>query len=406
MAKPISILHVSNVAGRRGGGISEVAQALLRYIQHDEIESDLWFAGGTAEELEVAEDSEVISDRIKGLSLLQFLNPLFLKKVVGFASRYSLIHQHGVFLPTSVISSSVHRSVPVIISPHGLLEPEKLRVSPVKKALSLALYENKNLQRCSCFIACSLQEAHFLKDFGVTQPIAVVPNGVAVDSISLRPKKDKSESFRLRHKISSDAKVLLFLSRIHPFKGLDLAIEAIAAVAQEFRRTSWVFVIAGIDENNYESTLKDKVKEKDLEDIVRFIGPQYSAQKLEALDSADCFVLPSKGENFGIVVVEALARGLPVITTSNTPWKELETRNCGWWVDRSKNSFVSVLQRLFSTDKEVLEVMGRNGVRLVEEKYTWPIISQQISQVYKWVLNDFDDEFSRSFLVLNDDADQ
>ena len=76
--------------------------------------------------------------------------------------------------------------------------------------------------------------------------------------------------------------------------------------------------------------------------MVKFVGPQYGKNKLSTMDSADCLILPSMGENFGISIIESLARGIPIITTKNTPWKELVKKKCGWWLERNEEEFIKV----------------------------------------------------------------
>lgn len=264
------------------------------------------------------------------------------------------------------------------------------------------LFEKKNILNANGLMACSFKEARSLRKYGIVQPIAIVPNGVDSSFVRRKPAVSNNSRFKQKYKINKRSKVLLFLSRIHPFKGLDLFINSIAAVADEFRASQWVFVIAGIDELNHEAELKQKVLENELDDIVRFIGPQYGDDKLEALDSANCFILPSKGENFGIVVIEALARGVPVITTQSTPWNELAILGCGWWIKRSIPSFIAVLNELFVTDQITLIKMGLKGAKLVDDKYTWPMLSKQTINFYNWVLSDFADELKQGFNLLED----
>ena len=401
MHKP-KILHLSNVAGRLGGGISEVVHALMQFQQKDRVKLDLWFLGTKSDESEIAIDNNIDQSLITSLNISAFINPFFLFNQKKQLKNYRLIHQHGLFLPISLLSKSVDKKIKVIISPHGFLEPEKMLVSPLKKRLVLRFFETKNITNASGLIACSLKEARSLRKYGITQPIAIVPNGVAPSFLRKKLASNINSSFKKKHNINEKSKVLLFLSRVHPFKGLELFINSINEVADRFRESQWVFVIAGIDELNHEAELKQKVFEYGLGDIVRFIGSQYGDDKLEALDSADCFILPSKGENFGIVVIEALARGVPVIATQGTPWNELTSLKCGWWIQRSIPSFISVLNELFATNRTSLIQMGLNGTKLVEDKYTWPMISQQTLNYYSWVLSDFADELKHGFKLLED----
>ena len=403
----MKILHLSNVAGRLGGGVSEVVHSLLHYQGKSGYRSNLWFLGRKSQINEIISDNEIEKNRltviqsILGVGFL--ISPYFFLKIRRVSGENNIIHQHGLFLPISLLTLSVNKKSKIIISPHGYLEPEKLRVSSFKKKTVLRLFENKNLKNCDCLVACSKKEALSLRDFGLSQPVVILPNGVSESLIRKKPPNNKDLAFKLKYDISPNTRILLFLSRIHPFKGLELFLECILAIKDEFRKNNWIFLIAGINELNHEEKLKIFVENNNLSDVVRFIGPQYGQDKVAAFDSADCFILPSKGENFGIVVIEALARGLPVIATRTTPWNELEGFNCGWWVERTQKDFVDILLKLLFINKNELIEMGKNGIKLVENKYTWSNVSQQSIHMYKWVLNDFNKKYKKGFTLLTED---
>ena len=399
----MNILHLSNTAGRLGGGVSEVIKSLLCYQTKLTSKSHLWFMGNDDLINEISEDSKVIKSRLKAINPLfgikNTISPFFFLKRMKVSNNYQILHQHGLFLPISIFSKSLN-NIKIIINPHGYLEPEKLKVSSVKKKIALWLFERKNLHNCHCLIACSKQEAISLRDWGLTQPIAILPNGID-DSILVKTRTlSKKLDFKTKYKINENSKVLLFLSRVHPFKGLELLLESILIVQKELRNSNWVLVIAGPDELNHTKKLKLFVNHHKINNIVKFVGPQYNNDKLSAIDSADCFILPSKGENFGIVIIEALARGIPVISTKNTPWSELVDYNCGWWINRTKEDLIVMLINLFKMDNKSLSEMGKNGVSLVEKKYLWSKVAKQSTQIYNWVLNDFNPRFKKGFTLF------
>ncbi len=393
-------MHLSNIAGKLGGGVSKVVQALLKHQNLSNLNSDLWFFGSKKIINEVANDTNVKSRKINALGKNIFKLPFFLSKIKE--SNYDIIHQHGIFLPISLFSILRNKNTKLVISPHGYLEPEKLKVSKLKKNIVLWLFEKRNLKYADCLVACSIQEAEALRDFGLKQPIAILPNGVNNEFIQTPYIENSVQTFREKHLLSNNKKILLFLSRIHPFKGVDVFIKSIYAKREDFRKNDWIFLIAGTNEKNYETVLKKYVFNKKIDDIVKFIGPLYGDEKIAAYDASSCFVLPSKGENFGIVIIEALSRGVPVISTKSTPWSDLEKYNCGWWIDRSENSFNKILKNLFLIDKETLSNMGLNGKKLINEKYIWPKISEESVNIYKWVVNDFEKDFKNGFRLFKD----
>jgi glycosyltransferase involved in cell wall biosynthesis len=123
-----------------------------------------------------------------------------------------------------------------------------------------------------------------------------------------------------------------------------------------------------------------------ISDQVQLIGGVYGAEKWKRFQQADLFVLPSYSENFGIVVAEALASGTPVLTTQGTPWQELETQNCGWWIELSVDEIVKALRTFINTSETTLEVMGKNGRQLVEEKYSIEAVARQMKELYEWIV--------------------
>ena len=172
------------------------------------------------------------------------------------------------------------------------------------------------------------------------------------------------------------------MSRLHPKKGLLNLIEALAISLPD----SWEVIIAGPDEENHRHEVECAVRRTQLTNKVTFLGPVDDGKKWAIYQSADLFVLPSFSENFGIVVAEALASGVPVITTIGTPWQELETHNCGWWIDIGVEPLAEALQIAMSlTDEERLR-MGQNGRRLIEQKYNWSDVADKMITVYQWVL--------------------
>lgn len=393
----MKVIHLSNIAGRLGGGVSEVVHAFLFHQPKIGCYSSLWFIGRKEQEIEISNNQRISEDRLHSVSFKSFFNPLSYYKFKKISIKYQIIHQHGIFLPSSLFSIFMNNKLKIIINPHGYLEPEKMKVSSIKKSIVLSLFENHNLKNCHCLVACSKQEAKALRDFGLSQPIVVLPNGV--DKEMLKNKSDilSESSFKNDHGIEQDKKVLLFLSRIHPFKGLELLLRSIHRIKDKFIENNWVFVLAGIDELNHESYLRKLSKDLNISEIIKFTGPQYNENKISAFDSADCFILPSKGENFGIAVIEALARGIPVIATQNTPWSELEDSRCGWCVERTEQGFISAILKLFKTNSNLLEEMGDRGIDLVSRKYTWSNIAKQSINMYKWVSSDFDNSYKKGF---------
>jgi len=199
------------------------------------------------------------------------------------------------------------------------------------------------------------------RKLGLSQPIAVVPNGVKLPP-SAGPQDYATTRLRTRERTA------LFLSRIHPSKGLLDLVQAWAALAP----VGWRVTIAGGDENGYRAEVEAAVRKANVQADFDFIGEVTDGPKWELYRKADVFVLPTRSENFGIVVAEALASGLPVITTREAPWGQLQTHGCCWWVSVGVEPLVVALREAISLSDEQRREMGARGRKLIEDNYTWP----------------------------------
>ena len=176
-------------------------------------------------------------------------------------------------------------------------------------------------------------------------------------------------------------KQILFLSRIHVKKGIEFLLEAVAALKE--RLEGYTVRIAGEGEAEYIEQLRQKALQLDIQDKVDFCGGVYGDRKWELFREADLFVLPTYSENFGIVVAEALACGTPVITTTGTPWEELNTWHCGWWTEIGTEPTIHALNEFLDLSEEELEQMGRNGRRLVETQYSSKKVAEEMVRMYE-----------------------
>lgn len=175
---------------------------------------------------------------------------------------------------------------------------------------------------------------------------------------------------------------ILYIGRVAPIKGLS---NLCAAIGQLDMR-DWRLRIVGPDQENHTAQLKDLSEELGIKGSIDFIGPKYGKELQLEYAGADVFVLPSYSENFGSVVVEALAHGVPVITTKGTPWKELEEYRCGWWIDVGVAPLATTLAEAMSLSGDERREMGMRGRRLVEEKYTWDAVATKMLKGYDDVI--------------------
>jgi glycosyltransferase involved in cell wall biosynthesis len=163
-----------------------------------------------------------------------------------------------------------------------------------------------------------------------------------------------------------------------------MLVEAWARV----RPDGWFLRIAGPDEAGHQKQVERAVSAAGLGEVVSFPGPIQHQMKKSAFFDADLFVLPTHSESFGIVVAEALAHGLPVLTTTGAPWSILPECGCGWWVDATVDGIAEGLRQATILDPETLRSMGAKGRVLVSAKFGWKRIADLMLSTYQAVLAD------------------
>lgn len=314
-------------------------------------------------------------------------------KLVSFSgvdvTQYDVIHIHALWATAlSRIAKAARKAgVKVVWSPHGMLTPWALKNKWWKKLLGLALYQYWSLRNASLIHVTAQSEVEDIKRLGLK-------NEIVIASLGVRIKESNYHSPTPTHNSNSTAKTLLFVSRVQRKKGLPNLLEAWARLPKELKK-GWTIRIVGPDQDNHIAELKElceKLKIK-VEVEVQFVGPKYDEELDWEYRNADLFVLPTHSENFGSVVIEALARGVPVICTKEAPWAELETHKCGWWIDDNVQALVQALKEALplhsptpTSHSHSLKVLGANGRSLVESKYDWKVIGKTLGDAY-WAVS-------------------
>lgn len=386
----MKVLHIVNTAGYSSGGIGDVAQELFRHQREMGVDVSLWFPGDQPRKREVEEITEEHGEHVCAIPSLAFGENVLPYGIIPFFAKmkgFDLIHQHGIWLPTSLLTSWASRHLQTIISPHGLLEPFRLSLSQRKKRFVGAIYENRNLRNARCLSACSLQEAIGLRAYGLNQEIAIIPNGVSGALLDIQHDKDR-EGFEFRRAMSlpPSSSIVLFLSRLHPIKGIELLVSAVNSLKAVMRQLGWILVIVGDGEASYKESLKSQIALFGVEDIVRIVGPLYGKEKVSAYCAAEVFALVSHNENFGIVVAEALAMGVPVLTSTKMPWGETEKEGCGVVVESSEQGVTDGLRRMLALSGESRMNMGARGQEYARQRFSWSAVSAGFLEVYEWML--------------------
>lgn len=287
-----------------------------------------------------------------------YWSPAMRKALAAEMGQYDVVHIHAVYLWTGIAAARAARraGVPYVISPRGMLVPELIRrKSRIVKTLWLRLVERRGFAHAAGVHFTSELEGREAARIGLPLPAPfVVPNGIEVEP---------------RPAVPHDDATLLFLGRVSWKKGLDRVITALPSLP------SVRFAIAGNDDEELTPRLRELAQQHGVDDRVDFLGPVYGPAKNELLARATLFVLLSTSENFGNAVLEALAMETPVVLSGDVGLAEEVVRAGAGIIGLDG---VADLLR----DHQRREQMGRNGRMLVESRFAWPRVAQEMEEAY------------------------
>jgi glycosyltransferase involved in cell wall biosynthesis len=296
-----------------------------------------------------------------------------------------LVHTHGIWTYLSIATSrwaklndGVRRR-PYLVSTHGMLDPWALRNSRWKKIIAGFAFERRHLKNAACIHAINRAELAAIRTFGLKNPICVIPNGVEV-----RPSNAAHQATRVTANTVSGRKILLYLGRLHPKKGLRILLRGWKKAAR--LEEGWMLMIAGWDQGGHRQELEQLTRELNLADSVQFAGPLFGDAREAAYQNANAFVLPSLSEGQPLVVLEAWSHARPVIMTPECNLPEGFEKGAAISMSATVEGAVEALEKLFALENLTLQEMGRRGRDLVINNFSWPHIASEMLTVYKWLL--------------------
>ena len=304
--------------------------------------------------------------------------------------KFDVIHGQCIWEPLfhqmRVLADKYH--IPFILTPRGTLEPWSLRQSKWKKKIARWLYQDNDLRRCACIYATAELEAQHIRELGFNNPICIIPNGIETEGYPCRTDK------------SIVKKQILFLSRVHPKKGIEFLVDAFARLHNEFQ--DWSVVIVGNGEDDYRQSLRNRVRGLGLEGCISILNPVFGKAKMQLYQESSIFCLPSYSENFGMVIAEALSCGVPAITTNGTPWQLLngdvstmgarldclgDNKRTGWCIELSVEKLEKTLREAMMMSSDELYEMGQRGSVLVNSNFNYRSVAKMNKTLYEWVIN-------------------
>lgn len=356
----------------QGGGVPPVIQAHCRELQA---------AGETVGILTLDQCKANCLSRIPGLGAWGVRKD-YPRKLRDYAP--DLIHVHGLWMYHGAAAYGYARKnhIPLLVSPHGMLDPWALEHSQWKKLLMGVLFDRPMLRYAKCIHALCESEYESIRAYGLKNPVAIIPNGI-----------DLPASFGKR--LSRKRKRLLFLGRLHPKKGIPALLQAWSRLHRN-NSDAWQLIIAGWDQNGHGQELKTlchKLKLNAVEYLhggdfgpaeIAFVGARYGEEKAELLRQADAFILPSLSEGLPMAVLEAWAAQLPCLLTPQCHLPIGFEANAALRIEPDADSIHAGLIRLFSMPETERLSMGCRARALVQTYFSWFRIGRELQQVYHW----------------------
>lgn len=282
------------------------------------------------------------------------------------------------------VAACKRAGVPYIVQTHGQLLPWSLKQKRLKKMVYQTLVGRSYLEQANALHCTDPVEAEWIEYLGIQTPKIVVPNGINSDNFAQLPLRGR---FRQQFHIPEDAKVLLFLGRLHPKKRPDIAVDVLAAAQSLPGETH--LILAGPDETNMTPQLRAQAQRLGWENHLHITGLLQTDDVHSALTDGDLLLMPSEpeSENFGMSALEAMAAGLPVLVSEGVP--------VGWWAEKAgagrvvpctRGAFEQAACEMLSAPK-VLKEMGHRGQIIARQKFDIEIVAKEMLAQYQVILS-------------------
>ncbi|QSJ15291.1 glycosyltransferase [Nostoc sp. UHCC 0702] len=295
-------------------------------------------------------------------------------------SNYDLLHIHAIFSYASTAAMAIARlrGIPYIIRPLGQLCEWSLQQSAYKKQIYLNLIERANLNSSRALHLTSFQEQQEVSRLALDVPSFVLPHGLSVPSLIPNAR----DRLRQHLNIPADEPIILFLSRLHPKKGLDYLIHALGKLT-DYRFT---FVVAGSGDQEYEAEIESLAVSTGIRDRTHFVGFVAGETKNLFIQGSDLFALTSHAENFGIAVLEALAVGVPVVVTPGVALATVVGENQLGYVPELDVLAIAQAIEQHLTHPQAAKDMGDRARVMIREQYTWDKIAAKMVEIYQTII--------------------
>ena len=294
-------------------------------------------------------------------------------------ARFDLVHVHEIWhhAAYAAFRAARKRSVPCVLTIHGELSEWSLQHKAWKKRIYMTAILDRMLRNADALHAITPAEKDQITRLGYDTPVIVAPNGI--DPAPFDHLPDPTE-FLNRFPALKGKRVILFLGRLNPKKGLDILARSFSAITRRFPDS--ILLVAGPDEEGTRQNMESILRSEGILDRTVFTGLLTGEDKLAAIACADVFVLSSYSDVLGIAVLEALAARLAVVITEGCEFPEVAEHGAGFVVQASETPVSEAISALLSDDA-LRAHMGQRGRKLVTERYTWQATASTLTDLYK-----------------------
>ena len=311
------------------------------------------------------------------------------KALRGRIAEFDVLHVHGVWEGCLSDAAAIFRRAgkPVFVSAHGMLDSWSLRQSRWRKRVALALTGTGTmLRRAEAIVFATAGESGQARHLGSPRHPgsprhAIVPNGIDLDALATLVAGDAQPLLERARFLADAGRTILYFSRIHPKKGLDLLVEAFVAVAQ--RHPEARLLVVGIPQDEaFATAIEARLETAGLGDRAAFLTDVFGPSAKPALAMASIFALPSHQEGFSIALLEALGAGLPVLITDQCHFPEVAAEGAGQVVPDDTDGVTAGLAALLALDDAELAAMGQRGRALIQRRFSLERIAEQLITLY------------------------
>ena len=373
----MKVIHIVENLDNSSGGPSQSVPLLVKYLNFLDIENKIFTIQVYENEKNSILDEnniQVCKLPLQGIRKIKYSFKLE-NKILKELTKDTVIHVHTIWTYPSYVGYKIAKkyNIPLIVSTRGTVYEWALQQSKYIKKIALLLFQKNMLNFADSIHVTEKGEIEALKKIGIENNFVLIPNG-----IELKEKYDTLDQDILNTiEYQKEKKYIMFLGRIVHNKGLHYLINSFKKLKVKYKNVE-LLIVGGIEDKDYYSNLERINK-------VHFLGILDGEKKHTIFSISSLFVLPSRSENFGLSIAEAMTYKIPIITTTGTPWQEIKKNNAGWWIELSQKKLDFAIDEALSCSIDELKEKGNNCFNIIKN-YTWIIQAKKMKETYNKIL--------------------